>query len=1289
MRFKLVLIFGLLLASILAKAQGTPLSTIVAQTPGVDGEKNIEILADESVYIDKSVDIGELKINGSLYCNENAEIKAKTIYVNGLFQCGTQSAPFSKKLFISLKHQTTNPAPSPAYRGLLVNKGGSLKLFGNSQRSGHLKLSATAMNGDTTVKVNGTISGWRAGDEVVLASSTYDPNQAETLIISSVSGNTVTFTTALKYKHWGETETYITQSGTKILDQRTEIANLDRNIVIRPDESSVSISDSDIPGSQLGAHVMVMKGGFATVDSVEFYHMGQAGIMARYPFHWHFAGDVPGQFIKNSSIHNSYQRCVTVHQTNKSRVENNVCYLFRGHGYFLEDGNEVDNVIHKNLGINARPPLKSKILLASDNSDGAKSGVTGGRFPAVSVFWISNPQNTVTQNIAAGSVGTGFWMGFVPVIRAFNRTSGEFDGEILAYPVTTNTTEYANNVAHSTLVGHTWDGAPLEQAFPPSQNPYNMNNPNNPQDRRIEITHYRPSIVPVFKGLVAYKNTQSGLYFRGNSVVYDGAIMADNGRSFFLAYNQIVKNSLIVGESKNNSIVEENYLYKNASRIKSKQSGIVLYDGPWELDNVDFVNFPTQKVERTLANTVYDVTKVPFYTIGGSEKFTNLSSRIKFSPEPYYRIFMDPLEGTTGWIEEILSNSVRDKDGSLLGAAGEVLLPASKFSHHSGCARRSFAGKETYRGFVVCPPSTSSVALNFRAESNFNKIPFVARRSDGKLSMEKDEWSWLDAVGDLGRGILSRKVFFLQDDDFSYEVMFKPSSVSDESGLTNVGISINSEKPNAILPVTKIIGLGSNCSITEQKFPTLAELKASKDAGYYSSGNDFYVRLKSKNLFVAIKPSSHGFATESVSLVQTVQCASPFESMVKGSLDIVRTVAAQTTIEGWACDYGKESQIAVHFYLGGAAGQGGVFGGATVANISSEGAVNFACADPTQTSHRFKFVVPSGILEAYPGQRVFAYGISSSAKANLSINNSGKHNLPGVRTVKYSCLFNGKTMKDGESVTTFAAEMVSKGSLCQSQSRVCNDGVLSGSYTKLSCEVNANDVGSAIGNLDSVSKDGLVYGWACEQNNPKSINVEVYAGDPANGGKLLKTQIANVVNEVGVRTACGTKGVSHRFNIQLDQVTLNANQGEPVYVQAIPEQAGQAKVIIGQSSKFSLPRYQIMGHVDSVSTQNGQTFIHGWACEKGRRDQIDVHIYFGGAAGSGGVYGGSSKANLPSEDAVSQVCEDATKIPRRFKFQVPGNIVTTHGGKTIFTHGISVSGNSNVTISNSGNLKLP
>lgn len=314
---------------------------------GINSE--LVIQPGENVVIDTNLDVGTLTINGSLFCSNqytmNYQIKATTIFVNGTFECGSsESDRFSGKLSIILKDSNVNTA---ARRGLMVNPNGLLKLFGMISKSTWFRLSQTASAGSTVLNIDGDVSGWQPDDSIAVGPTGYNLAEAENIQLDSVStdGKQIRLRQPLRYNHWGTIQTFQGKSGAVNLDQRAEVANLTRNIKIMPDESNGVITDQN----GIGGHVMVMRGGQSLIDSVEFYHMGQAGLVARYPFHWHMAGDVYGQFIRNSSIHHSFQRCITVHGSQRALLQNNVCYDFRGHGYFLEDGDEIDSVDRKSV----------------------------------------------------------------------------------------------------------------------------------------------------------------------------------------------------------------------------------------------------------------------------------------------------------------------------------------------------------------------------------------------------------------------------------------------------------------------------------------------------------------------------------------------------------------------------------------------------------------------------------------------------------------------------------------------------------------------------------------------------------------------------------------------------------------------------------------------------------------------------------------------------------------------------------------------------------------------------
>src|SRR5208283_1838123 len=172
-------------------------------------------------------------------------------------------------------------------------------------------------------------AGWRVGDEIVLASTDFDPRQAERRNIAAIhantsGGNTITLDRKLDYMHFGKI--------TFDVDERGEVGMLSRNIVIQ--------ASPDADQTLFGGHIMAMVGSKMFVEGVELNRMGQNMHLARYPIHWHLLGDADGQYIKNSAIHDTYSRCVTVHGTNDLRVENNVTYNNIGHCFFLEDGVE-------------------------------------------------------------------------------------------------------------------------------------------------------------------------------------------------------------------------------------------------------------------------------------------------------------------------------------------------------------------------------------------------------------------------------------------------------------------------------------------------------------------------------------------------------------------------------------------------------------------------------------------------------------------------------------------------------------------------------------------------------------------------------------------------------------------------------------------------------------------------------------------------------------------------------------------------------------------------------------
>lgn len=109
----------------------------------------------------------------------------------------------------------------------------------------------------------------------------------------------------------------------------------------------------------------------------------------------------------------------------------------------------------------------------------------------------------------------------------------------------------------------------------------------------------------------------------------------------------------------------------------------------------------------------------------------------------------------------------------------------------------------------------------------------------------------------------------------------------------------------------------------------------------------------------------------------------------------------------------------------------------------------------------------------------------------------------------------------------------------------------------------------------------------------------------------------------------------------------------------------------------------IYGNIDGLS--NGM--LLGWACSTRLNQSIDVHLYVGGPAGTGtGV--GAYTANRSSEPGVAAACMNSGSA-YRFEIPITQQMVTQHGGKSIYIHGISPVGAGNLTIAGSGAFNIP
>src|SRR5678815_1591087 len=336
------LLFGSVSAVVQAQSPAAPAAKVTNWSDPATWPNRKVPVAGDKVTIDPGKEVvldvntaplNGLTINGKLSFanNKDVELTTEWIMVHGELEVGTEKAPHTRKATITFTNNVQDEDISgvggttdKVDRGIML-MGGTLNLHGDRTNS-WTKLSSTANAGATSIQVLNA-AGWRVGDEIVLASTDYDPRQAERRNISAISGNTITLDKKLDYMHFGKI--------TFDVDERGEVGLLTRNIKLQ--------ASADAEQSFYGGHVIAMANSKMFVEGVEFNRMGQNMTLARYPIHWHLIGDAQGQYIKNASLHDTYNRCVTVHGTNYLHVENNVTYNTVGHCFFLEDGAEHGN----------------------------------------------------------------------------------------------------------------------------------------------------------------------------------------------------------------------------------------------------------------------------------------------------------------------------------------------------------------------------------------------------------------------------------------------------------------------------------------------------------------------------------------------------------------------------------------------------------------------------------------------------------------------------------------------------------------------------------------------------------------------------------------------------------------------------------------------------------------------------------------------------------------------------------------------------------------------------------
>ncbi|XP_072420918.1 cell surface hyaluronidase CEMIP2-like isoform X3 [Chiloscyllium punctatum] len=460
---------------------------------------------------------------------------------------------------------------------------------------------------------------WLPGNQIVIASTDYSMYQAEhfkLLPCPKCKVNQVKIDGKPRYLHMGEVIDGI--------DMRAEVGLLSRNILIKGEMEDSCYGQNFchfFSHDTFGGQIKILQN-FASVhlSGVELTNMGQQ-ILGSYPVHFHLAGDVdkkggynPPTYVDNVAIHHCFSRCVAIHGTNGLLVKHTIGYDTLGHCFFLEDGVEQRNILYHNLGLLTKPGT----ILPSDRNEimcvTIRDHIYGNYIPvpsadcmAVTTFWISNPNNHLINNAAAGAQDVGIW--FIFHRAPTGQSVGQYpEGQSEFTPLGV----FYNNRVHSNFKAGLFIGSGVKTTESNAEDPREVLTVDFARFRPHQNADPRKPRVPaIIDGLVSFKNNDHGAWARGGDIIFRNSGFSDNGIGLTLASDGTfptdegssleVTKSIFVGESINVGCNggQNRYWGKGAHgeyRTLPRNRtfpirGFQIYDGPVRITKCTFKNY--------------------------------------------------------------------------------------------------------------------------------------------------------------------------------------------------------------------------------------------------------------------------------------------------------------------------------------------------------------------------------------------------------------------------------------------------------------------------------------------------------------------------------------------------------------------------------------------------------------------------------------------------------------------------------------------------------------------------
>lgn len=757
----------------------------------------VTIPSNSVVVLDQNVNVKAIKIEGKLIVDlsKNINISAEYIYLTGnnaYFEWGTESQPYTRNGVITLRggnRSTKIPGTTINYKGIVAANGAKLELHGNDSKQSWSQLGSNARPNQNKITLKDGNSNWSVGDEILIVSSRKSWNEGEKRRITAVSGDGKTFTlnSNLRFPHIGKTFTYTRQTDGKtwVSDMRAEVGLLSKSIKIQ----------GDTGGDDFGGHIMIHSNSVAHVEDVELFRMGQKKILGRYPFHWHLLEEKGnGQYLKNTSIHTSFNRAITIHGTESTLVEGNFCYDHIGHGLFLEDGSERFNTIKNNVVGLSKRPRPGDELTPSDN----EMNEVQNRTP--SQYWITNPNNIFEGNVAAGTEGTGFWFAFPDKPLQQSSVISRFSG---IRPSKEKLGVFKGNKSHSCKTGFD-----IFDRLRPNHSIIRNASWDRTDERFIDQHTFYGCDLANYGGIGGGRSRTQSVIFRDN-------IYSDNTTSLMHANYSTIFNSVFIANSGENVFSGERKLNRG-------------YDGACTIKDCHLVGW-----DAANANYVQNT--------GGANKHTNYRIEgITLSPDksvrmsfPNYSTIPRGGVGANAIAHPRFWSYIHwDKDGSLSGKANTSIV-----TNHPLCRDGTEVRYANWNNL-------------FRTDRRFAYMT-VKGGGNPKMSIVRTKSGTPKAgqyyINTDGNGFYGQFIQFpvMVNDGFLYTLRF--DRLSSDKKLT-VRMANAYTSGDEVLYRIKDFGRlgGLNISNATEK-NSLDEVKSSNTSAWVDAGNDIYLKMKVGN----------------------------------------------------------------------------------------------------------------------------------------------------------------------------------------------------------------------------------------------------------------------------------------------------------------------------------------------------------------------------------------------------------------------------------------------------------